>query len=31
MPPEEFLHERRDFKALVETVADGEKSFLAAN
>jgi len=25
MPPEEFLHERRDFKALVETVADGEK------
>jgi len=25
MPPDAFLHERRDFKALVETVADGEK------
>jgi hypothetical protein len=25
MPPESFLHERSDFKALVETVADGEK------
>ena len=25
MPPETFLHERSDFKALVETVADGEK------
>ena len=25
MPPESFLHERNDFKALVETVADSEK------
>ena len=25
MPPDAFLHERSDFKALVETVADGEK------
>ena len=25
MPPESFLHERGDFKALVETVADSEK------
>jgi hypothetical protein len=25
MPPESFLHERDDFKALVETVADSEK------
>ena len=25
MPPETFLHERSDFKALVETVADSEK------
>src|SRR5207245_4835305 len=25
MPSEPFLHERDDFKALVETVADGEK------
>ncbi len=25
MPPEPFLHEREDFKALVETVADSEK------
>jgi hypothetical protein len=25
MPPHAFLHERSDFKALVETVADGEK------
>jgi hypothetical protein len=25
MPPDRFLHERGDFKALVETVADSEK------
>ena len=25
MPPDAFLHERSDFKALVETVADSEK------
>ncbi len=25
MPPDSFLHERSDFKALVETVADSEK------
>ena len=25
MPPDFFLHERSDFKALVETVADSEK------
>src|SRR5215472_8316239 len=25
MPPDTFLHERSDFKALVETVADSEK------
>ena len=25
MPPETFLHERSDFKELVETVADSEK------
>jgi hypothetical protein len=25
MPPESFRHERNDFKALVETVADSEK------
>src|SRR6266581_2087519 len=25
MPPESFLHQRDDFKALVETVADNEK------
>ena len=25
MPPESFLHERDDFKALIETVADSEK------
>src|ERR1700730_6138895 len=25
MPPESFLHQRDDFKALVETVADSEK------
>jgi hypothetical protein len=25
MPPESFLHERNDFKALVATVADSEK------
>jgi Nucleotidyl transferase AbiEii toxin, Type IV TA system len=25
MPPESFLHERNDFKALIETVADSEK------
>jgi hypothetical protein len=25
MPPDAFLHERSDFRALVETVADGEK------
>jgi len=25
MPPDAFLHERSDFKALVETVADAEK------
>ena len=25
MPPDRFLHERSDFKALVETVADSEK------
>jgi hypothetical protein len=25
MPPNSFLHERSDFKALVETVADSEK------
>jgi hypothetical protein len=24
-PPDSFLHERNDFKALVETVADSEK------
>ena len=26
MPPESFLHQREDFKALVETVAESEKS-----
>jgi hypothetical protein len=25
MPPDSFLHQRSDFKALVETVADSEK------
>ena len=25
MPPDSFLHERSDFKALVETVADSEQ------
>jgi len=25
MPPDTFLHERSDFKALVETAADSEK------
>ena len=25
MPPDRFLHERGDFKALVETVADSER------
>jgi len=25
MPPDSFLHERSDFKALIETVADSEK------
>jgi len=25
MPPESFLHQREDFKALVETVAESEK------
>jgi hypothetical protein len=25
MPPDSFLHERSDFKALVATVAEGEK------
>ena len=28
MPPDSFLHERSDFKALVETVADSKRSMI---